>query len=242
MQHTETGRSGGKSGTTPQLRSGPITRQPRSRKARVCRPGFNTLQAGLLRGAGGDPPAPRSSPPAAAWRPPRPGGPLAQRLRRGDAQLRRGRPDGRIPGHIFAAALHHQAHARSRGSLGYGFSMKIILPRMEVSTEPGAVHWEQAPVRYTKLGIPEADQMRPQLTAKTGVRPPPPRPRLRCGRPPGRRSARRIAAQLSCQAAPSGARLPGVSCARERIHGPVVLPGILESAGESSWPFPVRSR
>src|ERR1039458_9602858 len=47
--------------------------------------------------------------------------------------------------------------ARSRSSLGYGFGMKIILPRKEVSTEPGAVHWEQALVRYTKLGIPEAD-------------------------------------------------------------------------------------
>src|ERR1022692_2687219 len=43
--------------------------------------------------------------------------------------------------------------ARSRSSLGYGFGMKIILPRKEVYTEPGAVHWEQALVRYTKIGF-----------------------------------------------------------------------------------------
>jgi hypothetical protein len=61
--------------------------------------------------------------------------------------------------------------------------MKIILPRKEVSTEPGAVHWEQALVRYTKLGIPEADPDAPPTHSQDRVTLPPLRPRLRCGRP-----------------------------------------------------------
>jgi Homeodomain-like domain len=86
----------------------------------------------------------------------------------GDAQLRRDRPDCRILGHILAAVLDHHAHRALPSSLRYGSGMKIILPGKEVSAEPEAVHWQQRSSAITKLGIPGTDQMRPQLTAKTG--------------------------------------------------------------------------
>jgi hypothetical protein len=65
--------------------------------------------------------------------------PLAQRLRRRDAKLRRDRPDRRILGVILAMVLGHEPHRALPQSLKYCFGMKIILSRKEVSIEAGAV-------------------------------------------------------------------------------------------------------
>jgi hypothetical protein len=80
---------------------------------------------------------------------------LAVSGQRSGAQERMGDPAGEpepLPRRAFTAGPYSARcpitirTARSRSSLGYCFGMKIILPRKEVSTEPGAVHSESAAV------------------------------------------------------------------------------------------------